>query len=351
MSAWINFKELRAKLDFEQVLRHCGVEIIRKGDQHHGFCPLPMHGGERKKSESFSANLKKGIFRCFSCGAQGNVLDFAVLKAGLDPDSGEDLRRVALELQAKFCPELTSEKPVRKRLAERDEQPELKPVKVEQPISKPAEKQVRINEPLDFELKRLEPNHPYLLDRGFSRETIVRFGLGYCEKGYHAGRIAIPLHDHGDKLIGYAGRIVDDRKIDNDHPRYLFPGTRERSGVSHEFRKTEFLYNGSSHTAPLSELVVVESFTGVWWLTQMGFPNVVALMGSSCSERQSQLVAKTVTEDGRVWIIPDGDAAGEQCASSLLSLVSPLRFVRWLKLEGSKQPTDYPGAFFRDEFG
>lgn len=30
MSKWIDFKELRAKLDFEKVLRHYGVEVKRK---------------------------------------------------------------------------------------------------------------------------------------------------------------------------------------------------------------------------------------------------------------------------------------------------------------------------------
>lgn len=59
MTGWINFKELRAKLDFEEVLRHYGVEIKRKGDQHQGFCPLPTHQG-KKSSPSFSANLARG---------------------------------------------------------------------------------------------------------------------------------------------------------------------------------------------------------------------------------------------------------------------------------------------------
>ena len=42
MKTWIDFKALRAKLDFEQVLRHYGVEVKRKGNQHQGFCPLPL---------------------------------------------------------------------------------------------------------------------------------------------------------------------------------------------------------------------------------------------------------------------------------------------------------------------
>jgi len=75
---WIDFKALRARLDFAQVMEHYGVEVKRKGTQHTDFCPLPNHNGKRN-SPSFSANLKKGIFQCFGCGAKGNVLDFAAL--------------------------------------------------------------------------------------------------------------------------------------------------------------------------------------------------------------------------------------------------------------------------------
>src|SRR6266404_1783199 len=101
MTNWIDFKELRKQLDFGEVLRHYGVELKLTGEQHHGFCPLPSHKG-KKNSPSFSANLKRGIWQCFGCGEKGNVLDFAVLMAGLNPKKGEDLSKVACELQERF---------------------------------------------------------------------------------------------------------------------------------------------------------------------------------------------------------------------------------------------------------
>jgi hypothetical protein len=106
-SAWIDFKELRAKLKFEDVLRRYGVEIKRKGSQHHGFCPLPDHNG-KKNSPSFSANLERGLFHCFGCGAKGNLLEFAALMEKVSVDDGRALRGVALKLQKEFCPDLVS---------------------------------------------------------------------------------------------------------------------------------------------------------------------------------------------------------------------------------------------------
>ncbi len=97
MNQWIEFSELRKALDFAKVLSHYKVELKLKGDQHHGFCPLPLHEGNRK-SASFSANIRKGIWQCFGCGQKGNILDFAVLMEKADPNNGEDVRRIALQL-------------------------------------------------------------------------------------------------------------------------------------------------------------------------------------------------------------------------------------------------------------
>ena len=124
MSEWIDFKALRAKLDFEQVLRHYGVEVKRKGDQHHGYCPLPNHNGKRN-SPSFSANLERGIFQCFGCGAKGNALEFAALMEKADPKDGPALHKIAAGLQKRFCPELAGNKPGAKK------SPARKPEKTE----------------------------------------------------------------------------------------------------------------------------------------------------------------------------------------------------------------------------
>jgi DNA primase len=322
---WIDFKALRANLDFAQVMKDYGVEVKRKGEQHMGYCPLPNHDGKRK-SPSFSANLEKGIFQCFGCGAKGNVLDFAALMEKTDPKDGVALREVALKLQHRFCPELGKSRP-----PEKSAQPKKAEPKDERPVV--------VNQPLDFELKGLDAEHPYLIGRGFTPETIRHFGLGYCGRGLLKTRVAIPLHGADGKLLGYAGRVVDDSTITDENPRYRFPGKREKDGTVFEFRKTLFLYNGFRIKAPVANLVVVESFTGVWWLNQNGLPLVVGTMGD-CSEQQAELIMSLVKPDGHVWIAPDGDKAGERHAQTLLSLIAPHRFVRWVKMADEKQPTD-----------
>lgn len=337
MSTWIDFKELRSKLDFEQVLRHYGVEVKRKGNQHHGFCPLPNHNG-KKNSPSFSASLEKGIFQCFGCGAKGNILDFAALMTKADPKDGAALRVVAVELQKRFCPELVGTPQAKEKTAEKPAKPETKGLPVV------------VNAPLDFELKGLNHEHPYLLNRGFSQDTIDHFGLGFCSRGMLKDRMAIPLHDHEGKLVGYAGRVIDDATINEDNPRYRFPGEHKRDGKIFEFRKTLFLYNGFRIKAPVDDLIVVEGFTSVWWLKQNGLPNVISVMGADCGERQAELIVSLMKPVGRVWLVPDGNEAGERCAQSLLLKVSPYRFVRWVKLGEHKQPTDLSAEQLKNSF-
>ncbi len=340
MGTWIDFRALRAQLSFGAVLQHYKVEVKKKGnDQHHGYCPLPKHEGKRN-SPSFSANLAKGIFHCFGCGAKGNLIDFAALMEGLDPKNGADVRTVALKLQERFCPAAPKASKSKKHQAD---QPELPKIKEQEEAKKAI-----VNAPLDFELKHLDPNHPYLDKRGFSKETIAHFGLGYCSKGLLSGRIAIPLHDHGGQLIGYAGRIVDDAKINADNPRYKFPPPRERNGMTYEFHKLLMLYNSHRLTFPVESLLIVEGFPSVWWLTQMQLPNVVGLMGWAMSAEQAKIVTDLVSPSGHVWIIPDGNEAGVKCAHSVFEHLGTSRFIQWLKLEEGKQPTDYPGGWLRE---
>lgn len=335
---WINFNVLRKGLSFEKVLKHYGVEVRRKapGNRHVGFCPLPTHQGKRR-SPSFSAKLDYGVWQCFGCKASGNVLDFAVRMEHLDPQNRQDLRQVALKLQQTFqVPGASDPNPGKEnrsssKPARQSPPPPTPPAKPQTPVV--------VNQPLDFELKDLDPDHPYLKERGFLPETIRHFGLGYCNRGLMRGRTAIPLHDHDERLVGYAGRLVDDDAVDAEHPKYLLPGPREREGKRYEFRKSLFLYNGWRVRRPVDDLIVVEGFPACWWLWQWGYRDTVALMGSDCSDEQAKLIASLVARDGRVWLFPDAGPGGEHCAASALIRVAAHRFVRWVKLRQG-QPTD-----------
>src|SRR5438309_422871 len=101
---WVDFRELREKLRFSDVLQHYHVELKIRGDRATGFCPLPCHPKHegKRRTPSFSLNLARGIFQCFGCGAKGSVLDFACYMEGVDLSNSAAVRKVALELQDRF---------------------------------------------------------------------------------------------------------------------------------------------------------------------------------------------------------------------------------------------------------
>jgi len=197
-----------------------------------------------------------------------------------------------------------------------------------------------VNPPLDFELKHLDTKHPYLASRGLTPATVEHFGLGYCAKGFLAGRIAIPIHNPQGLLVGYAGRLVDDGAIAADCPKYLLPGRRDRGGRVIEFHKSELLYNAHGVEKQGGDVIVVEGFPSVWHLVQCGFANTLAVMGSDCSDRQLQLILDCCDADATVWLFPDDDRAGEKFATGLAPRLVEFRRTRWIR-DRKHQPTDY----------
>ena len=255
------------------------------------------------------------------------------------PDEPGQLGVAALKAAEIFGIELSRGKGNRKQKETAAKNPEPPVKKEPEAVATAAAVPATVNAPLDFQLNHLDPSHPYPSSRGFTPETIEYFGLGYCSKGMMQDRVAIPVHNSAGQLVGYAGRLVDDRKVSDERPKYLFPGPRERDGKRWEFHKSELLYNFHRIAKPAHDLIVVEGFASVWWLYQLGWTNVLALMGNSIGSSQVDLVRNILHADGRLWILTDGDEAGERCAVDIFQKVSPDRFVRWIRLTDC-QPTD-----------
>src|ERR1019366_4355793 len=139
------------------------------------------------------------------------------------------------------------------------------------------------NKPLKFRLDKLERTHPYLAERGLTLETIVDFGVGYCAKGMMAERIAIPINNPEGAVVAYAGRFPGEP--DEGTPKYKLP---------QGFRKSLELYNiDRAIKEPADKpLVIVEGFFDCMKLHQSGYRKVVALMGSTMSAGQEELVRR-----------------------------------------------------------
>jgi DNA primase len=291
MGEWVGFAEIKRRIPLEQVLRWYGVSWLRRSgvDQYRGRCPI--HRGEGK--EAFHANLRRGIFHCFACGAGGNVLDFVAAIEGIS------IREAALRLHGYGNDSSGNVAAAATGITQR----------------KLVTKKRRINPPLSFALE-LDRRHPYLARRGIESATADHFGVGYCRGcGLMSGRVAIPIQDDAGQLVAYCGRAVDEVE-----PRYRFPAGFQKSQVLFHYDR--------ARTADGDQVLLVEGFFDCMRVYQAGFPCVVALMGARLSPRQKGLLAARFRG---VMLLLDGDATGRaatrQIASDLAGACSVTPFL------------------------
>lgn len=199
-----------------------------------------------------------------------------------------------------------------------------KPALVSKPAIKDSEADSGENPPLDFELKHLQPEHPYLSERGLTAETIQTFGLGFCAKGLLTGRIAIPIHNPDGQLVAYAGRWPG-----------LPPEGKEKYKLPRGFKKSLEIFNLHRALAQPAEqpLVVVEGFFDCLNLWQHGIKRVLALMGSSLSAAQEALLRQHLTPQSRVLVMLDEDDAGRRGRDDIAARLAPFAFVHVHRFE------------------
>ena len=137
------------------------------------------------------------------------------------------------------------------------------------------------------------------------------------------GRIVIPIHDEHGLLLAYAGRSIDETE-----PKYKLPSGFHKSLVLYNLQR---LLPGDGAGA---RVVIVEGFFDCMKLHRAGLP-AVALMGSSMSETQEQLLIQHFTA---VWLLLDGDEAGQQATDELLVRLGRHLWVQAPRIEKGIQP-------------
>lgn len=301
-----DFKYLKEHVLIDQVLSHYGVELRPVGSGNlRGRCPLPTHSS-RVSTASFSVNLPRNVWSCqsASCIAAragqigGNVLDLVAVMERCS------LREAGTRMASWFGNQISTN-PAGPRQLPREPLPEEN------------------NPPLGFVLQKVDPWHAYLAQRGIHVPTAKTFAAGfYNGGGFLAGRIVIPIHDHAGCLVAYAGR-----SIAGEEPKYRFP-----TG----FRKSLLLFN--LHRAVQSgekTAIVVEGFFDAMKVHQAGHTNVVALMGSSLSQRQSDLLAGRFD---RATLMLDGDTAGRHAADVVERSLAQRMAVTRMDVGAGRQP-------------
>jgi DNA primase len=328
---WVSFDSVKAQVSIEEVLSRYGFldALQQKGAQLVGHCPF-----HSESKASFKVTPERNIWHCFGCDIGGDVIDLVRYQEGFtEGKRASDRRKAALLLQEWYGIESERPAPPSSRKAKtsmetREAAPQLEsePVREKETEAAAANgSESPVNPPLTFELKNLDADHPYLRERGLTKETIVAFGLGYFGgKGTMHGRIVIPIHDETGQMIAYAGRWPGDEGWPEDEDKYKLPK---------HFHKSLALYNLHRARAYASEgLIVVEGYWSVFELWQKGRRNAVSVMGSSMSAEQEKLIVETVSPKGKVLLAFDPDEAGRRGAADAAVRLAPQVFVRTVDL-------------------
>jgi len=298
---WVSFKDIKEKVSIDDILSHYNLieGLKRKGNELIGYCPI--HDKNHFNKSSFSVNTKKNIWHCFSCGAGGNILDFVSVMENVE------IRQAGLLIKKWFGIDSQEDKKTAKEKRE----------------DKKKEVNEKANKPLTFKLKNLDYDHPYLKERGIKKETIKEFGLGYCKRGILKGRIAIPVHNEEGELVAYAGRYPGDPP--EEESKYIFPPNFKKSYVI-------FNLNRVRDNDKEKELILVEGFFDVFNLWQAGVKNTVALMGTSLSKEQEELILRYLGKDGRITLIFDSDEAGEKAGKEAIEKLIEKVYIKVIRL-------------------
>ena len=183
----------------------------------------------------------------------------------------------------------------------------------------------------------LLPAQKYMQERGFSQEILSDFEIGYAlagmyevlkERGqvsegvalgvlkayqnggyydFFKGRIIFPISDKHGHCVGFGGRVMPS-EVKEGAPKYL------NSPESEVFHKSELLYGfhlARNSMAQRGEVYLVEGYTDVMRMHQIGLRNCVATLGTALSAQHLVEIKKLCK---KLIIFRDSDKAGETAA-------------------------------------
>lgn len=319
------------------------LALKRAGSAFKGLCPF-----HNEKTPSFNVSPARQSFKCFGCGAGGDVFKFVQLRENVG--FAEAIRLLA-DRAGINLPDRRSKTP-----AQDPDRATL--IRANEWAARWFGEQLR--HPKNGAVAR-----EYVQSRRFDPQVADGFGIGFApgsydriihdaasahipipvlqaagltrnnEAGTHyavfRNRLMFAIRDSSGRIIGFGGRALDDSpaKYLNTPETVLFDKGRHVFGLD---RARESI-------AEKGRVVVVEGYTDCLMAHQFGFRETVAALGTSFTAQQARLLARFCKE---VILVFDSDEAGQRASDRALEAALAQRLtVRLASVPEGKDPCDF----------
>jgi DNA primase len=315
----IVLEEIRERADIIEVISDY-IPLKKAGRHYKGLCPF-----HQEKTPSFMVSEEKQLFHCFGCGVGGNVFTFLMKYEHIS--FVEAVKSVANRYGITIPEAKAKEKNEKRETLFR--------------INAIAS-EFYVRQIMDERLGRIARD--YLKNRGIERTIWEEYKLGYAPSRWDAlvtdlkrervnlkeaevlgliiprkggwydrfrVRIIFPIFDLQDRVIGFGGRVLDDK----GEPKYL------NSPDSFLYKKGESLYglNFAKRYIQKDEarVFIVEGYFDLLSMSQKGVKNVVATLGTALTTSQVRLLQRFGKE---FFLLFDPDEAGIKATLKALEI-------------------------------
>lgn len=303
-------EDIRRKADIVEVIGSY-LPLVKSGRNYKAVCPF-----HDDHSPSMNISAEKQIYKCFSCGAGGNVFTFVQNYEQIS--FVQAVKRVAeiCHIEANFSieenvVEISEEKKILHRILNETInfcRFQLKTEKGNEVVNYLHERGLDDEVIEYFEIGYNPANnalYQFLSTKGYSDEDIIRSGVARLQNNgivdVFDDRIMFPIHDENGNPIAFSARNFSSQ----DRAKYI------NSGQNELYNKSEVLYNANRFrklNRKHKEVYVVEGPLDVIALYRAGFPNAVATMGTAFTKEQAQKLKRLAS---MVSLCYDGDEAGQ----------------------------------------
>jgi DNA primase len=336
-------EQLKSSVDIVQVIQEY-VRLRKAGpSRYSGLCPF-----HNEKTPSFSVHAGHQFYKCFGCGAAGDVLKFVM-----------EMERISFYEALKLLAERHGI-PMPRRSEYSDPETKLRAALYQ--MHELAEEAFHTNLKGGVGTEARE----YLERRGVAPEISTEFGLGYAERSGRGlvrlfekhnftgeqmeasglvlkrddgsfydrfrHRLMFPIHNESAKIIGFGGRALDP----GEQAKYL------NSPETPIYRKSYLLYNlhrAKQGIRQTDRVVLVEGYMDVIGVYASGVHEVVASCGTALTSQQVQAMKR---HSEKIVVNFDPDAAGANAAErSINMLLDESMHVRMVELDGGLDPDEY----------